>query len=105
MITPIPARATAAPAYPPISACEELVGNPKYHVIRSHTIAPMRPPKITAGVTAEMSIIPLPIVFATAVPTVNASSQLKTAAQVTACSGEQPRGDPTVSTDLLAPRH
>jgi len=30
MIAWTPERATAAPAYPPISACEELVGRPKY---------------------------------------------------------------------------
>ncbi len=29
----------AAPAYPPISACEELVGNPRYQVIKFHEIA------------------------------------------------------------------
>ncbi len=50
-----PAFATAAPAYPPTSACEELVGRPKYHVIRSQMIAPTRPPKITEKVTILMS--------------------------------------------------
>ena len=43
-----PAFATAAPAYPPISACDELVGRPKYQVMRSQTIAPTSPPKMTA---------------------------------------------------------
>src|ERR1051326_3397494 len=32
MITCQPPFATALPAYPPISACDELVGKPKYHV-------------------------------------------------------------------------
>src|SRR5947207_8352998 len=101
-MTPSPALATAAPAYPPISACEELVGNPKYHVIRSHTIAPTRPPKITAEVTAEMSIIPLPTVFALAVPDVNAATKLKKAAQMTACSGERTRVETTVAIEFAA---
>src|ERR1039458_5539048 len=35
--------AMAAPAYPPMRACEELVGSPSHHVMRSHAIAPMRP--------------------------------------------------------------
>ena len=30
-----------------MSACDELVGRPKYQVIRSQTIAPISPPKIT----------------------------------------------------------
>src|SRR5678815_1055798 len=38
-----PALAIAAPAYPPTSACDELVGRPMYHVIRSHKMAPSRP--------------------------------------------------------------
>src|SRR3989442_698550 len=33
MITANPALATAAPAYPPMSAWDELVGSPKYHVM------------------------------------------------------------------------
>ena len=44
---PNPALTTAAPAKPPMSACEELVGNPHTHVIRSQTIAPMSPARIT----------------------------------------------------------
>ena len=51
MIALNPAFATAAPAYPPKSACDELVGNPKNHVIRFQVIAPQRPAKMTASVT------------------------------------------------------
>src|SRR5438445_11273809 len=40
MMAPKPAFATAAPAYPPTSACDELVGSPKYQVMRSQMIAP-----------------------------------------------------------------
>ncbi len=66
---PKPAFAMAAPAYPPSSAWDEELGSPAYQVIRSHTIAPIRPPRITLGSTTAMSISPLPIVLATAVPT------------------------------------
>lgn len=51
IIAAIPALATAAPAYPPMSACDELVGSPKYQVMRSHVIAPIRPAKMTENVT------------------------------------------------------
>ena len=44
---PKPAFTTAAPAKPPMSACDELVGKPQIHVIRFQTIAPMRPARIT----------------------------------------------------------
>ena len=39
---PKPALAMAAPARPPIRACEELVGSPRYHVIRFHKIGPQQ---------------------------------------------------------------
>ena len=55
-----PALATAAPAYPPNSACDELVGSPKYHVIRFQMIAPMSPARITENVTTSRSTIPEP---------------------------------------------
>src|SRR5262249_1229986 len=97
-----PARATAAPAYPPIRACDELVGRPKYHVMRSQTIAPVRPPKITAKVTRLTSIMPEPTVLATAVPKVNAATKLKNAAQTTALPGDSTRVDTTVAIELAA---
>ena len=40
--TPAPA-AMAAPTRPPMSACEEDDGSPKYHVIRFQVIAPSNP--------------------------------------------------------------
>src|SRR6188472_2769478 len=43
-----PAEATAEPTTPPISACEELEGRPKYQVIRFQEIAPIRPVKSKA---------------------------------------------------------
>ena len=97
-----PAFATAAPAYPPMSACDELVGRPKYHVIRSHRIAPTSPPKITAKVTTWRSIMPEPTVVATAVPKVKAAMKLKNAAQTTALPGDRTRVDTTVAIELAA---
>src|SRR2546423_15343032 len=73
-----------------------------YQVIRSHTIAPSSPPKITADVTMLMSIIPLPMVLATAVPKVNAARKLKIAAQTTAWPGVSTRDETTVAIELAA---
>ncbi len=83
------ARAKAAPAYPPINACEDDVGNPSSHVSTSHTIAPSKPAKTTYWVTISSSIIPLPIVLATAVPSRNAARKLKAAAHTTASRGDK----------------
>src|SRR6185436_4131440 len=91
-----PALAIAAPAYPPNSACDELVGSPQYHVIRSQTMAPRRPAKITPKVTMLRSTMPDPTVFATAVPKPKAATKLKNAAQMTAFPGESTRVDTTV---------
>src|ERR1019366_3329729 len=98
------AWAIAAPAYPPISACEELVGSPHPHVIRSHAIAPISPAIITHGVTRLRFTNPLPTVFATAVPNTNAATKLKNAAHITACSGVSTRVAPIVAIELAASR-
>ena len=102
MITPSPALAMAAPAYPPMSACDELVGRPTYQVMRSQTMAPTSPEKITASVTELMSIMPEPTVFATAVPNPNAATKLKNAAQITAWPGDSTRVDTTVAMEFAA---
>ena len=46
----VPLAANAAPTTPPMSACEELDGSPKYHVTRFQVIAPISPAKITVVV-------------------------------------------------------
>src|SRR5262245_65790526 len=97
---PNPALTTAAPAKPPISACEELVGRPQTHVIRSQTIAPMSPARITHWSTTAVSTTPLPTVRATLTPEANAATKLKNAAQTTAWSGGSTRVDLTVGTAL-----
>ncbi len=67
-----------------MSAWEELVGRPNNQVMRSQTMAPTSPAKMTAKVTAFRSTIPVPIVFATFTPKKNAARKLKAAAQTTA---------------------
>ena len=61
----MPTLTRAAPISPPISAWEELVGSPTYHVIRSHRQALIRVANIIWESKTEISIIPLPIVPAT----------------------------------------
>ncbi|MNC88826.1 hypothetical protein D3C83_46890 [compost metagenome] len=102
MSEPNPALAIAAPAYPPTSACDELVGSPTYHVIRSQTMAPISPPKMTADVTTSRSIIPDPTVLATAVPKPKAARKLKAAAHITACPGVRTRVATMVAMELAA---
>src|SRR5437762_10914422 len=99
---PNPAFASAAPAKPPMSAWEELVGSPKYHVTRSHAIAPTRPARITHWSTRRGSTTPLPTVVATWTPKPNAATKLKNAAHTTAWSGVRTRVETTVAIELAA---
>src|SRR5215208_7216589 len=87
VIAPKPALATAAPERPPIKACDELDGMPKYQVMRFQTMAPSSAPMMRLGVMTAGSMIPVPIAWATAVPTVNAAMKLKKAAHTTAANG------------------
>src|SRR5665213_606579 len=98
----MPPFAIAAPAMPPMSACDELVGSASHHVSRLHAIAPRSPAQMTASVTMVMSTVPLPIVCATAVPKTNAARKLNAAAQMTAWPGDSTRVDTTVAIELAA---
>ena len=60
-----PSATNAEPTTPPISACEEDDGSPKYQVARFHAIAPTRPANTIAGVISSASTMPLAIVAAT----------------------------------------
>ena len=102
MIAPKPTLAIAAPAKPPIRACEELVGRPKYQVMMSQAMAPIRPARITYSVAAAGTTRPLPIVVATLSGKTNAAMKLKNAAQTTARPGESTRVDTTVAIELAA---
>src|SRR3954468_21323566 len=81
-----PDAANADPTTPPISACEELEGRPRYQVTRFQKIAPTSPAKMTVGVITS----PLTTSFATVAATaseMNAPAKLKIAAYATAIRG------------------
>src|SRR5438876_9371470 len=65
-------------------------------------IAPSSPPRMTVGSTTLRSIIPLPIVFAIAVPNTNAATKFQNAAQKTAACGDSTRVLTTVAIELAA---
>src|SRR3954447_5012773 len=75
----LPTAAKTAPTTPPIRACDELEGNPRYQVARFQTIAPTRPANTTVGVIAPASTTSLATVAATA-SEMNAPAKLKTEA-------------------------
>src|SRR5262249_259455 len=60
-----PDAANVAPMTPPIKACEDLDGIPKYQVSRFQVIPPARPPNTTVKVTRWVLTRPLAIVAAT----------------------------------------
>ncbi len=53
-----PAAMSTAPINPPTSACEELLGNPRYQVSRFHTIALPRAATSTCRLIAPESTMP-----------------------------------------------
>ncbi len=57
---------------------------------------------MTRGSTIEMSMSPVPMVWATAVPKMRKAMKLKKAAQMTACLGLRTRVETTVATELAA---
>src|SRR5438105_4786385 len=99
---PKPALITAAPAKPPMRACDDDVGRPQYQVIRSQKMAPARPARITHWSTMAGSTTPLPTVVATWTPKPKAATKLKKAAHTTACSGVSTRVETTVAIELAA---
>src|SRR5581483_2224277 len=101
-ITPQPDLMTAAPAKPPISACDDDVGRPHHQVSKSQTMAPINPVITTYCVISSTRIMPLPMVLATAVPRKNAAAKLKNAAHNTASLGESTRVETTVAMLLAA---
>src|SRR3954469_23428191 len=80
--------ASAAPTRPPIRACEDDDGRPKYQVTRFQVIAPISAanticrPSVPVGV----SMMPLPTVAATFVE-ISAPARLATAAMASAALG------------------
>src|ERR671931_1418335 len=94
-----PAAAKAAPTTPPISACEELDGSPKYQVMRFQAIAPIRPAKTTVGVIASELTTSDATVAATA-SEMNAPAKFSAAAYATARRGAIARVEMEVATTL-----
>src|SRR6476646_2998303 len=86
LIALAPSAANAAPTSPPISACDEEDGRPKYHVARFQAMAPIRPANTTVIVTAPLSTMSWPTVAAT-LSERNAPMKLKIAAKMTATRG------------------
>src|ERR1044072_7969373 len=82
----VPDATQVAPIRPPNSACDELDGSPAYQVTRFQTIAPISPPKITAGLILVSSTMPPEIVFATSMDR-NAPTRLRPADSMTATFG------------------
>jgi hypothetical protein len=94
-----PAATNAAPTTPPMSACDELDGRPKYHVSRFQKIAPISPAKITVVVTIPASTMPLATVAATLIE-MKAPAKFRIAATVTAVRGASARVEIDVASEF-----
>src|SRR3954447_22122073 len=92
-----PAATNAAPTIPPMRACEEEAGRPKYHVARFQAIAPMRPANTIDGVIRSALTIPVAIVAATWSER-NAPTKLRIEARPTASRGGIARVEIEVAT-------
>jgi hypothetical protein len=94
-----PLAAKAAPTRPPMSACDELEGSPKYQVARFHAIAPIRPAKTTVVVTSSDSTMPWATVAAT-LSEMKAPAKFRTADMRTAERGDIARVETEVAMAL-----
>src|SRR4051812_9357950 len=95
--------ASAARTSPPISACEDDEGSPKYQVIRFHAIAPTRAAKTIFNPSEPVggSMIPLPTVAATLVE-ISAPTRFITAASPSATRGVSALVDTATAIALAA---
>src|SRR5215217_2602312 len=93
----VPSAANVAPTMPPIRACEDDDGSPKYHVSRFQKMAPTRPAKTMGSVMNSASTIPLAIVAATSIER-KAPTKFSAAAMVTATRGAMARVEIDVAT-------
>src|SRR4051794_11546798 len=94
-----PAAATAEPTTPPISACEELEGSPKYQVTRFQAIAPIRPAKTIVGVITSALTTSLATVAATLIE-MKAPTKLSSEANPIATDGRAAPVEIEVATTL-----
>src|SRR5918999_5406981 len=94
-----PSATNAEPTTPPISACDDDEGRPKYHVARFQAIAPTSPANTIAGVISSASTIPEATVAATSSDR-NAPTKFSTAARPAATRGFSARVEIDVATAL-----
>src|SRR4029077_12491552 len=92
---------SAAPAKPPINACDDDEGSPHHQVKRFHTIAPTSVARITFWVTASAET-PLAMAADTCIGKTKKATKLKNAAQATAARGDSTRVETTVAIELSA---
>src|SRR5688572_11183345 len=92
---------SAAPAKPPISACDEDDGRPHHQVSRFQTMAPIKVAAITLWLT-DSSATPFAMADDTWVGKTRNATKLKTAAQTTAVRGDSTRVETTVAIELAA---
>lgn len=95
--------ASPAPTRPPINACEEEDGSPKYHVMKFHAIAPTRAARTTAmpAVPGGGSMIDFAIVTATPVES-SAPPRFAIAAMIRAVRGVRARVEIALAMALAA---
>src|SRR5215203_1594399 len=94
-----PTAATIDPTTPPMSACDELDGSPKYQVIRFQAMAPTSPANTIVEVISPASTMPLATVAATS-REMNAPAKLRIDANPTAIRGDSARVEIEVATTL-----
>src|SRR5882757_565903 len=94
-----PAAATAEPTTPPISACEELEGSPKYQVARFQAIAPISPAKTIVGVITSALTTSVATVAATEIE-MKAPTKLRIEAKAIATCGRAALVEIEVATTL-----
>ncbi len=100
-MAPQPAPITTAPIKPPIRACEELLGKPRYHVSRFQTIALVNAANKTASLMAPAITTSSPMVLATATPKMKGPKNSASAVIPNARRGESARDEIMVATTLL----
>ena len=95
--------ASAAPTRPPIRACEDDDGSPKYQVIRFQAIAPSSPASTITSpcVAGSAATITSLTVWATSWPR-NAPTKFMTAARISATRGVSARVETEVAIALAA---
>src|SRR3954454_18861393 len=92
-----PAATKAEPTIPPISACEDDEGSPKYQVARFQAIAPISPANTIDGVITSAWTMPVAIVAATCSDR-NAPTKLRNELRPTATRGGIARVETEVAT-------